>query len=77
MANGKGKKYRNPGETGEVILKIQGDAFKDLDYLLKNDGQRGAPTYTRSAIKAIQVYAGFLRKKSENDKAKQQKGISK
>lgn len=68
MANG--KKYRNPGETGEVIIKISGEAFEDLDYLLKNDGQKGAPSYTRSAVKAIQVYAVYLRQKEEKKNKK-------
>lgn len=62
MAN---KKKAVAGENDEVTITIEGEPFQDLDYLLKNDGQKGAPSYTRSAEKAISVYANFLRSKTK------------
>lgn len=61
-------KKKNPGEKGEVTITIKGEAFSDLQYLMQNDGQAGRPDYTRSAGKAIQVYAVFLRKRKSDDK---------
>lgn len=70
MANGSKK---IPGEKGEVTITIRGETFKELEYLLQNDGQAGRPDYTRSAGKAIEVYATFLRKKNEKNVSNNEK----
>jgi hypothetical protein len=58
------KNRKFPGEDNQVTITIKGEAYQDLDYLIKNDGQEGKPDFTRSAAKAINVYANFLKTKN-------------